>query len=155
MSDTGPIMKIKNFLAPDSVVLDVRAADKVALLRDLAQRAANAAHISAQTIFNELSRREELGSTGIGGGIAIPHARFAGIDAPVAVAARLKPPINFDSIDGLPVDLVFVLLIPSSSNTDHLNALAAVSRKLRERPVVEQLRLSRDAESFYRVLAGG
>jgi PTS system nitrogen regulatory IIA component len=145
-------MKIKSLLAPDSVVLNMRSPDKAALLRDLAQRASIAAHVPAETIFDALSRREELGSTGIGGGVAIPHARFPGIVAPVAIAARLKPPVNFDAIDGLPVDLVFVLLVPSASNSEHLNALAAVSRRLRERPVVEQLRMSTSADTFYRAL---
>jgi PTS system nitrogen regulatory IIA component len=148
-------MKIKSLLAPDGVVLDMRSPDKAALLRDLAQRASIAAHVPPETIFNALARREELGSTGIGGGIAIPHARFPSIVAPVAIAARLKPPVNFDAIDGRPVDLVFVLLVPSSANGDHLNALAAVSRRLRERSVVERLRLSPSVEAFYGALTEG
>ncbi|MET0407380.1 MAG: PTS sugar transporter subunit IIA [Hyphomicrobium sp.] len=147
-----PALKIQSFLAPGSIALDMRAPDKITLLRDLAQRASKLVPLSSTDIFAELSRREELGSTGIGGGVAIPHARFPGIEAPVALAARLKPPINFDAIDGLPVDLLFVLLVPSSASGDHLNALAAVSRKLRERSIVDQLRTIKDAEGFYRLL---
>ncbi len=147
-------MKITSFLAPGSVILDVRASDKIALLRDLAQRAANVVHVPSQTIVNELTRREELGSTGIGSGVAIPHARFAGIEKPFAMVARLKPPVNFDAIDGLPVDLVFLLLIPLSANTDHLNVLATISRRLRDRAAVDLLRSSKDEGSFYRALTG-
>ncbi len=147
-------MKITSFLAPGSVILDVRASDKIALLRDLAQRAANIVHVPSQTIVNELTRREELGSTGIGGGVAIPHARFAGVEKPFAMVARLKPPVNFDAIDGLPVDLVFLLLIPLSANTDHLNVLATISRRLRDRTAVDLLRSSKDEGSFYRALTG-
>ncbi|MFA5955383.1 PTS sugar transporter subunit IIA [Hyphomicrobium sp.] len=147
-------MKITSFLAPGSVILDVRASDKIALLRDLAQRAANIVHVPSQTIVNELTRREELGSTGIGSGVAIPHARFAGIEKPFAMVARLKPPVNFDAIDGLPVDLVFLLLIPLSANTDHLNVLATISRRLRDRAAVDLLRSSKDEGSFYRALTG-
>ncbi|MBS0232485.1 MAG: PTS sugar transporter subunit IIA [Proteobacteria bacterium] len=145
-------MKIKSFLRPESVLIDLRVPDKPALLRALAQVAANTVHVSSESVFTEIARREELGSTGIGEGVAIPHARVAGVEKAFALAARLRPPVNFDSIDGRPVDLVFLLVAPQSSNTEHLNLLAAVSRKLRDRSVVEQLRTSVDAEDFYRAL---
>lgn len=145
-------MKINSFLLPGNVLVDVRTSDKVALLHELSQKAAAGTRIPAETIFNELSKREELGSTGIGEGVAIPHARLPGITKPFALAARLKPPINFDSIDSRPVDLVFLLLVPITSNKDHLNALATMSRKLRDRAIVEQLRASLDADTFYEAL---
>ena len=96
MSDTTPAMKIKSFLAPESVLLDLRVSDKAALLRELAQRATNVVHVSSEAIFNELLRREELGSTGIGEGVAIPHARLLGVEKPFALVARLRPPVNFN-----------------------------------------------------------
>lgn len=145
-------MKIDSFLAPENVLVDVRTHDKAALLHELSQRAAANIHISSEAIFNELSKREQLGSTGIGGGVAIPHARLFGISKPFALVARLKPSINFDAIDDRPVDVVFVLLLPLGSNKDHLNALAAMSRKLRDRAVVEKLRASLDANAFYEAL---
>lgn len=152
MSDTASVMKIKSFLRPESVLVDLRVPDKPALLRVLSQLAANTIHVSSEAVFTEIARREELGSTGIGEGVAIPHARVAGVETAFALAARLKPPVNFDSIDGRPVDLVFLLLAPQSSTNEHLNVLAAVSRRLRERLVVERLRASVDAEDFYRAL---
>lgn len=145
-------MKIESFLSPSDVVVDLRASDKVALLRDLSQRAGRRAHVSADAIFAELSRREALGSTGIGGGVAIPHTRLAGITKPIALAARLRPAINYDAIDGRLVDLTFLLLLPPDTTTDNLNALAAISRKLRDRDVVDKLRNSSDAGVFFNVL---
>lgn len=145
-------MKISSFLAPGNVLVDIRTPDKAALLHELSQKAAIDTHIPSESIFNELSKREELGSTGIGGGVAIPHARLPEIAKPFALVARLKPSINFDAIDDRPVDLVFLLLIPLASNKDHLNALATISRKLRDRAVVEKLRASLDANAFYEAL---
>ena len=154
MPDIQLAMKVSRFLARDDVILDLRAADKITLLRELARRAADVVHLPAETIFREMSKREQLGSTGIGKGIAIPHARFAGLKAPFGIVARLKPTVNFDSVDGMPVDIAFMLLAPASPEKDHLTALAAVSRSLRDRSVLEQLRSSRDRESFYRLLTG-
>jgi PTS system nitrogen regulatory IIA component len=145
-------LKIDSLLAPSDVVVDLRVADKMALLRELSQRAGRRAQVPADAIFAELSRREELGSTGIGGGVAIPHTRVAGIAKPFAIAARVKPAINFDAIDGRLVDLAFLLLLPPDSTTDNLNALAAISRKLRDRDVVAKLRSSSDAAQFFNVL---
>ncbi len=152
MSAEHIVMKIDEFLSADSVLFDIRFPDKITLLRELSQRAASRIHVPSETIFNELSKREQLGSTGIGDGVAIPHARLHGISKPFALAVRLKSPLNFDSIDDRPVDLVFLLLTPPSSSKDHLNALATVSRKLRDRSVVGALRASSDAEAFYGAL---
>jgi PTS system nitrogen regulatory IIA component len=152
MVDANPISTIKSLLASESIAFDVRANDKFALLRDLSQRAASVIDVPAGAIFHALSKREELGSTGIGAGVAIPHARLAEITKPFALAARLKPAVNFNSIDGRHVDLVFLLLVPLSSDKDHLNVLAAISRLLRDRGVVERLRGSTDAGAFYNAL---
>ena len=106
----------------------------------------------AETVFAELDKRERLGSTGIGDGIAIPHAKYVGLSETIGLVARLKPALDFDAVDGRPVDLVFLLLAPASSDKMHLNALAAVSRRLRNREVIAKLRASPDAASFYSLL---
>jgi PTS system nitrogen regulatory IIA component len=147
-------LQISDFLSSADIVLDLRAPDKTALLRDLSRRAAGAVPISAEAIYLELAKREQLGSTGIGEGIAIPHARFAELKAPFGIVARLKPPIEYDAIDEQQVDLVFVILVPATSEKEHLNALAAVARKLRDREVVRKLRAASDKKGFYLSLTG-
>jgi PTS system nitrogen regulatory IIA component len=146
--------QISNFLSSDNIVLDLRASDKATLLRDLSRRAAAIVHIPAETLYLELAKREQLGSTGIGEGIAIPHAQFAGLRAPFGIVARLKPPIDYEAVDEQQVDLVFVILVPASSEKEHLNALAAAARRLREREVVRKLRAAPDKKAFYLSLIG-
>ena len=146
-------MQIKEFLSPDDVLVDLRASGKDALLHDLAQLAAKAAGIDAAAATNEIDKREELGSTGMGGGIAIPHARIAGLMKPVGVLAKLKRPIDFAAIDGNPVDLVFLLLLPLSQGGE-LTALAAVARKLRDAATAARLRGAADRVEMYQVMAG-
>jgi len=147
-------MQIKEFLSRDDVLVDLRASDKDALLRDLAERAAALAGIGAETVANEIDKREQLGSTGMGGGIAIPHARLAGVAKPVGVLAKLRRAIDFAAIDGKPVDLVFLLLLPAASQGEQLTALAAVARRLRDPMTAESLRRAADAAEVYRLIAG-
>lgn len=144
-------MKIEDFLAPDDVVVGLRAANKAQLLQDLAERAGARLGLCAATVLQALQRREQLGSTGVGHGIAMPHARMDDVAKPFALLARLKKPIDFEAIDGAPVDLVFLLLQPSATQSD-LNALAAVARKLRELDRVARLREALDAPALYRDL---
>jgi PTS system nitrogen regulatory IIA component len=146
-------MNIKTFLSPSDVLLDLRARDKVALLGDLASRAAAVLNLSAEVIAHEIERREELGSTGIGGGVSMPHARFREVKKPFGLLARLKQPVNFEAIDGQPVDLVFVLLLPAASQLDQLNTLAAVARKLRDPKVLHDLRGATTASELYKAVA--
>jgi PTS system nitrogen regulatory IIA component len=146
-------MTISDFLSPASVFADFRAADKRQLLRDLAQVAAAALQMPAETIATELIKREDLGSTGVGGGIAIPHARFAALTKPFGILARLKKPIAFDAIDGEPVDLVFVLLLPAAPVGDQLGALAAVARKLRLSSVVDRMHQAKQPAALYAAIA--
>ena len=145
-------MKIKDFLSPTDVMIDVRATDKVALLKELAARAASALDLPVDGVANEIERRDELGSTGIGGGVSIPHARFREVKKPFGVLARLKHAIEFDAIDSQPVDIVFVLLLPASSQLDQLNALAAVARKLRGPEALQKLRTATTATELYRAM---
>jgi nitrogen PTS system EIIA component len=145
-------MNIKTFLSPADVLLDVRARDKVAVLDELSSRAAAVLNLSAELIAHEIERREELGSTGIGGGVSMPHARFREVKKPFGLLARLKQPVNFDAIDGQPVDLVFLLLLPASSQLDQLNTLAAVARKLRDPKVLKDLRGATTASELYKAV---
>jgi nitrogen PTS system EIIA component len=142
-------MNVKAFLSPSNVALDVRARDKLGVLRDLSARAAAAVNQSADAIVHEIERREELGSTGIGGGASMPHARFREVKKPFGFLARLKQPVNFDSIDGQPVDVVFLLLLPASSQLDQLNTLAAVARKLRDSEVMAKIREASSPAELY------
>ena len=124
-------MKISDLLSPADVMIDVRTSNKGLLLQEFAAKAAASLGLSVEQVAPYLLRREELGSTGIGRGVAIPHARLPDLQAPFGLLAKLKQPIEFDAIDGQPVDLVFLLLAPEGAGADHLKALARVSRLLR------------------------
>jgi PTS system nitrogen regulatory IIA component len=145
-------MQISEFLSADDCLVDVRAADKDALLRELARRAAAAAGIDVTMVAGEIEKREQLGSTGMGGGIAIPHARIAGLTKPVGVLARLRRAIDFAAIDGKPVDIVFLLLLPAAAQGESLTALAAVARRLRDEATTARLRAAVDRGDAYRVM---
>lgn len=142
-------MDIAEFLSPDDTLVDVKAPDKPRLLHDLAARAATHLQVSASDIAEEVLRREQLGSTGMGHGIAIPHAKLQGVDRAFGLFARLRRPIDFQAIDGQPVDLVFLLLQPAAAASD-LNALASVARKLREPDRLTRLRRADDVSALYR-----
>src|SRR5271169_3936501 len=145
-------MDIKDFLSPADAQVDVRVSDKARLLQELADRAANTLSLPVDRILSELLKREKLGSTGIGGGIAIPHARISGLKKPFGILVRLKHPMDFDAIDVQPVDLLFLLLLPVSSDKEQLNALASVARNLRDSDCVRNLRRSRDSEGLFRAM---
>src|SRR5471030_764366 len=140
-------MEIADFLKPGDVVASVKATDKAKLLRDLAGRAALAAKLGAPTVLDALQMREGLGSTGLGHGIALPHARIEGLRHLFGLFARLERPIDFAAIDDEPVDLVFLLLIPPGAGPEHLAALAAISRRLRDKDVLRQLRSAHDPQA--------
>lgn len=143
-------MKIEDFLSASDVAIDVRASDKAGLLRELAARAASALDLAVDAVANEIEKRDELGSTGIGGGVSIPHARFREVKKPFGLLVRLEHPIDFDAIDAQPVDIVFLLVLPAVSQLDQLNALAAVARKLRDRDVLQALRTAASSTELYR-----
>jgi nitrogen PTS system EIIA component len=138
---------------PDAVLASVKASGKKALLAELASRAATILKLDERRLFDRLLERERLGSTGIGGGIAIPHGRLSTLDKPRGLFARLVHPVDFDSIDERPVDIVFLLVAPEGAGADHLKALARVARLLRDPTVAHKLRASEDAEALYAVLA--
>jgi nitrogen PTS system EIIA component len=147
-------MDIRDFLKPADALIDLRADDKIALLHELGHRAAASCGLAAGHISAELLKREQLGSTGVGSGVAIPHARLVELKRACGILTRLRRAIDFDAIDGRPVDLVFMLLLPTASTGEHLTALAAVSRKLRDAGVVAQLRRATDASALYRAITG-
>jgi PTS system nitrogen regulatory IIA component len=137
---------------PDAVLACVKASGKKALLAELAAKAATLFKLDERRLFDRLLERERLGSTGIGGGIAIPHGRMAALTKPIGLFARLGNPVDFDSIDERPVDTVFLLLAPEGAGADHLKALARVSRLLRDRSLVEKLRATESADALYALL---
>lgn len=145
-------MQIKDFLSAPDVAIDVRTNDKASLLRKLAARAASALNLPADVVAMEIEKRDQLGSTGIGGGVSIPHARFRQVKKAFGLMVRLKQPIEFDAIDGQPVDIVFLLILPAASQLDQLNALAAVARKLRDSAVLSKLRAAISGIELYRAV---
>jgi PTS system nitrogen regulatory IIA component len=137
---------------PDAVLASVKASGKKALLAELASRAASMFKLDERRLFDRLLERERLGSTGIGGGIAIPHGRMSTLAQPRGLFARLAHPVDFDSIDERPVDIVFLLVAPEGAGADHLKALARVSRLLRDRALVEKLRATESADALYALM---
>jgi PTS system nitrogen regulatory IIA component len=146
-------MEIKDFLDSSHVMIDVRASDKARLLRDLAGRAATAIDLPAELVSSALLKREQLGSTGTGGGVAIPHARLGGLTKPFGILVRLEKAIDFDAIDGQRVDIVFVLLLPEKSQGEQLNALACAARALRDPDALRNLRHADDEVGLHRAVA--
>ncbi len=130
----------------------LKAKSKKQVLQELAAHAARLTGLPERDIFDTLLQRERLGSTGVGHGIAIPHGKLAGLPHITGLFARLEEPIDFDAVDGQPVDLIFLLLAPEGAGADHLKALARISRLLRETSAVEKLRRSKDAAALYAVL---
>jgi nitrogen PTS system EIIA component len=145
-------MKIETLITPDGVLVDPEVRDKRSLLAACAKHASVKLGLKAADILAALNHREALGSTGMGGGIAIPHARLELVQLPIGVFARLKTPIAFDAIDDQLVDLIFVLLLPSSAPGQHLNALAAVARQLRDPEVRARLRSGKSQAVLYEAL---
>ena len=145
-------MDLSDLLAKDAVISALKADDKRQLLQALADRASKATGLASHDIFNALLQRERLGSTGLGGGIAIPHVKLPGLPAMMCIFARITKPIAFDSNDEQPVDLVFFLLAPEDAGGDHLKALARVSRLVRDPATVERLRAAKDDAGLRRAL---
>jgi nitrogen PTS system EIIA component len=148
-------MHVADFIGPEAVIPSLKVKTKKQLLQELAARAERLTGVQERYIFDTLLQRERLGSTGLGEGIAIPHGKLAGLKRIVGIFARLGEPIDFDAVDGDPVDIVFLLLAPEGAGADHLKALAGISRLLREGHAVDKLRASKDAAAIYAVLTEG
>jgi PTS system nitrogen regulatory IIA component len=145
-------MDLNDLITPDGVIPTLKAKSKKQVLQELSERAGRATGIDARTIFETLLQRERLGSTGVGRGIAIPHGKIASLPGLFILFARLEEPIDFEAMDGEPVDLVFLLLAPETAGADHLKALARISRLVRDPSAIEKLRVSRDKATLYAVL---
>jgi PTS system nitrogen regulatory IIA component len=145
-------MTLEDIIDAQSVLASVKAPNKKQLLQDLAQALAKRVGTDHRSIFETLLTREKLGSTGIGQGIAIPHGKMSSLTRVHGLFAKLAQPIEFDSVDSQPVDLVFVLLAPDHAGADHLKALARISRMLRDPAVVAKLRGTETAEGLYAIL---
>jgi len=146
-------MPLTDLVAPNAILPALKVNSKKQALQELAARAALLSGQNERTIFDILSQREKLGSTGIGNGVAIPHGKMQNLNRLFGLFARLDRPVDFEALDGQPVDLVFLLLAPEGAGADHLKALARVARLLRDPSIAHKLRASHDAESLYAVLA--
>jgi len=141
-------MKIVDILRLDSIVCDAEAGSKKQLLELLADLAAEKTGLDGRLVLDALIERERLGTTGIGRGVALPHTRLATLKRIFCAFVRTKP-VDFESVDDKPVDLVFLLLVPEEAGADHLKALARLSRLLRDETVATALRQAKDPESIY------
>lgn len=146
-------MDLGDLIGFDAVLPAVRAGNKKQILQELAARAARIMPLDERDVFERLVQRERLGTTAVGHGIAIPHATLDEVDHTFGVFARLERPIDFDAVDGQPVDLVVTLFSPTRAGADHLKALARVARVLREPSFAAKLRASRDPHALWALLA--
>jgi PTS system nitrogen regulatory IIA component len=147
-------MQLTEFLDFDAIKPALSAGNKRSLLQQLANLAGQRLQLDSAAIFESLSEREKLGSTGFGQGVAIPHGKVLGLARIYGLVARLAEPIRFNAIDGAPVDLVFLLLSPPDAGAEHLKALAALSRVIRHGPTIEQMRGARTRDALAAVLMG-
>jgi PTS system nitrogen regulatory IIA component len=145
-------MKISDFLSPANVMLDLRASDKTQLLRQISTQAAAEVGLDSDEVAMQIVKREELGSTGVGSGVALPHARLAGLKAPFGLFARLRRAVDFEAIDDQPVDVVFLLLLPESADGEQLNALACAARVLRNPEALSQARGATNPDALFRAI---
>lgn len=146
-------MPLTDLVSPTAVIPALKANSKKQALQEIAAKAADLTELSDRTIFEILLQREKLGSTGVGNGVAIPHGKLPNLNKVFGLFARLDRPIDFEALDGQPVDLIFLLLAPEGAGADHLKALARVARLLRDPEVARKLRDSSNAEALYAVLA--
>ena len=147
-------MEINDLISSDVVVANLKATSKKQVLQDLSRRASESTGLHERAIFDVLMERERLGTTGVGNGIAIPHGKLPDLDRLHGHFARLEQPVDFQSIDERPVDLIFLLLAPESAGADHLKALAKVSRVLRDGNICEKLRGTDTSDALYAILTG-
>ena len=146
-------MRISEILSPAAVRSQAQVSSKKRLFHDLAEMAAQAYGLDASATLDALQERESLGATGVGHGVALPHARIPGLDRVAGLFLRLEKPMDFDAVDRQPVDLVFALLAPDSPGVEHLKALALVSRTLRDGDMRTKLRANDDPVALHAVLA--
>src|SRR5271165_7358146 len=146
-------MPLADLVAPNAIIPALRVNSKKQILQELAGRAAELSGQNERTILEILQQREKLGSTGVGNGIAIPHGKLPKLAKLFGLFARLDRAIDFEALDGQPIDLVFLLLAPEAAGADHLKALARVARLLRDPDIANKLRDAHASEAIYAVLA--
>ena len=149
------MMDLSDLVTPDAILPSLKANSKKQALQAIAEKAAAMTGVEERDIFETLVKREKLGSTGVGGGIAIPHGKLAKLDRIFGLFARLAKPIDFEALDERPVDLIFLLLAPENAGADHLKALARIARLFREPGVAAKLRGSTDISALFAVLTEG
>ncbi|MBP5353298.1 MAG: PTS sugar transporter subunit IIA [Alphaproteobacteria bacterium] len=145
-------MEISDILSENMVLMDVAAESKRSLLEKLSAFAAEKERLDKNSIFEAIWERENLGSTGYGNGVAFPHARINGLDKVVTMVARLDKAVDFDAMDGQPVDIIAMLISPENSGEDHLRILAALSRVLKNEGACSQIRQARGKHDVYLAL---
>ncbi|MDR3461582.1 MAG: PTS sugar transporter subunit IIA [Beijerinckiaceae bacterium] len=148
-------MDLSSLLQPTYCMIDQRFSGKAQCLAELARRAATALGIDPNQVAQALNHRESLGSTGLGSGIALPHARLASISKPFCLLARLREPLAFDAVDEKPVDLICLVLLPERQSSEQLNVLAAIARRLRDGTALAAMRKSRDSKALCAAAIGG
>lgn len=147
-------MHLADFLDTDAIKTALPGGNKRSLMKQLAELGAQRLGLDSSTILAGLNEREQLGSTGFGQGVAIPHAKVEGLDRIYGLFARLGEPVDYKAIDGRPVDLVFLLLSPPDAGAEHLKALAAISRVTRDAATLERLRGARSRDALAALLMG-
>ncbi len=148
-------MELSKLLRPGAVKVIASASSKKRLFHDLGEIAASSYGLRASQAVEALMERESLGPTGVGHGVALPHARLPDLEHVVGAFIRLEKPVDFDAVDRQPVDLVFGLFAPEDAGVEHLKALALVSRTLREASICAKLRANTDAVTLYTILTAG
>ena len=147
-------MDLSSLLQPSFCIVDQRFSGKAQCLAELARRAATALGMEPSQVAEALNHRESLGSTGLGSGIALPHARLSSISKPFCLLARLREPLAFDAVDEKPVDLICLVLLPERQSSEQLNILAAIARRLRDHAALGAMRKARDPKELYAAATG-
>lgn len=145
-------MDVSKILRPEAVRVLIAASSKKRLMHELGDIAQSVYGVNAQMAVDALQERESLGPTGVGHGVALPHARLEGVEEVVGALVLLEKPIDFDAVDRQPVDLVFALFAPIDAGVEHLKALALVSRTLRDAALCAKLRANRDPATLYTIV---
>jgi len=145
-------MTITDLVAPEAILPALKVISKKQALQELAARASALTGQNERSVFEVLLQREKLGTTAVGYGVAIPHGKLPKLEKLFGLFARLERPIDFEAMDGQPVDLIFLLLAPEGAGADHLKALARVSRLLRDKSVCEKLRGADQTDAIYALL---
>ena len=145
-------MELYDLLHPEAVKVVAAASSKKRVLHDMAQLAGNCYDMRAEVLLEALLEREKLGPTGVGNGVALPHARSMDVGRVCGAFILLESPIDFGSVDKLPVDVIFGLFAPENAGVDHLKALAKVSRTLRDSSICAKLRANPDQQTLFTIL---